>query len=490
MQDVMSNAFEATHNSLIFSVSELSQALRVTVESNFQYVQVRGEISGYKAAASGHAYFSLKDENAVLDAICWKNTKSSLSFVPDDGMEVIATGKLTTFAGRSKYQIVIESLRLAGQGALLALLEKRKQALAAEGLFATERKRPLPFLPRVIGVVTSPTGAVIRDILHRLRDRCPCHVILWPVLVQGDSAAAQITKAIKGFNSLPRHIPTPDILIIARGGGSIEDLWPFNEENVVRAIAGSDIPTISAVGHETDTTLVDYAADCRAPTPTAAAEIAVPVRAQLQQTLDTLATRLDGSLAQCATTKQQKLDDFILRQSSPLRIYQQHRESLEGLEHRLQQALRQQTQQHTSRLQHLQLAPAIRLTWQHYVARYQHAAGRYSPKVLQESIKRHTIAIQTYDQRLNRTLRDDWHTRTQTYTHNGRLLSSFSLEQTLKRGFTYISTSQGKPLPNIDVARVHSLLSIHFQDGILPVSTIKSRKLKKHSDATQQGELL
>ena len=277
------------HNAPAVTVSELSASLKRVVEGEFSRVRVRGEISGFKRAGSGHLYMALKDESAVLDAVCWRGTAGRLAVVPEDGLEVIATGKLTTYAGRSKYQIVIEALEAAGEGALLKLLEERRRKLAAEGLFDESRKKPLPFLPNVIGVVTSPTGAVIRDILHRLEDRFPRHVLLWPVRVQGDTAAAEVADAIEGFNAIrdDSAIPRPDLLIVARGGGSIEDLWPFNEESVVRAAAASAIPLISAVGHETDTTLIDYAADRRAPTPTAAAEMAVPVRSELvAQVLD------------------------------------------------------------------------------------------------------------------------------------------------------------------------------------------------------------
>ncbi|MHA1154124.1 MAG: exodeoxyribonuclease VII large subunit [Alphaproteobacteria bacterium] len=269
------------------SVSEMSQAIKRALEGSFEFVRVRGEVSGFKRAASGHLYFSLKDESAVLDAVCWRGTAGRLGIAPEDGMEVIASGRITAYAGRSRYQIVIERLELAGEGALLKLLEERKRKLAAEGLFAEERKQALPYLPEVIGVVTSPTGAVIRDILHRLADRFPRHVLVWPVLVQGEGAAEQIAAAIRGFNRLPAGgaeagpTPRPDLLIVARGGGSLEDLWAFNEEVVVRAAAESEIPLISGVGHETDTTLIDFAADLRAPTPTAAAEFAVPMRREL-----------------------------------------------------------------------------------------------------------------------------------------------------------------------------------------------------------------
>ncbi|MEX0758331.1 MAG: exodeoxyribonuclease VII large subunit, partial [Tistlia sp.] len=242
------------------SVSEVSRAIKRTLEDRFERVRVRGEISGFKRAASGHLYLCLKDAEAALDAVCWKGTAGRLQLRPEDGMEVIATGRITTFPGRSKYQLVIDSLELAGEGALLKLLDDRRRKLAEEGLFDAERKRPLPYLPSVIGVVTSPTGAVIRDILHRLADRFPRHVLVWPVLVQGEGAAEQIARAIRGFNALAADgaVPRPDLLIVARGGGSLEDLWAFNEEVVVRAAAESAIPLISAVGHETDTTLIDF----------------------------------------------------------------------------------------------------------------------------------------------------------------------------------------------------------------------------------------
>lgn len=257
--------------------------LKRTVEDRFGHVRIKGEISGFKRAASGHLYCSLKDENAKIDAVMWKGQAGRLAFRPEDGVEVIATGRLTTYAGRSSYQIVMETMEIAGEGALLALLEKLKAKLGSEGLFDPGRKQSLPYLPRVIGVVTSPTGAVIRDILHRLEDRCPTHVLVWPVLVQGEGSAAQVAKAVRGFDAIQPGgpIPRPDLVIVARGGGSIEDLWAFNEEVVVRAVADCTIPTISAVGHETDTTLCDHAADRRAPTPTTAAEMAVPVRAEL-----------------------------------------------------------------------------------------------------------------------------------------------------------------------------------------------------------------
>jgi exodeoxyribonuclease VII large subunit len=282
-----------------YTVSELSQALKRSIEDGFAHVRVRGEISGWKRHGSGHCYFALKDAESVIDAVCWRMTALRLAIRPEDGMEVVCSGRLTTYPGRSKYQIVVDAIELAGRGALLKMLEDRRQRLAAEGLFAAERKQKLPFLPEVIGIVTSPTGAVIRDILHRLADRFPRRVLLWPVAVQGDGAAAQVAAAIDGFNRIGpgAAVPRPDLLIVARGGGSLEDLMAFNEEIVVRAAAASAIPLISAVGHETDTTLIDYASDLRAPTPTAAAEMAVPVRLDLIADLDGKGSRLASQLA-------------------------------------------------------------------------------------------------------------------------------------------------------------------------------------------------
>lgn len=289
-----------------YSVSEISGAIKRTVEDAFGYVRVRGELGRVSRSGNGHCYLDLKDERAVLSSVIWKGSWGRLSIKPEQGMEVIATGRLTTFAGQSRYQLVIDTLEPAGAGALMALLEARKKQLAAEGLFAAERKQPLPKMPAVVGVVTSPTGAVIRDILHRLRDRYPSHVLVWPTAVQGDAAPRQIVAGIEGFNRLSPDgpVPRPDVLIVARGGGSLEDLWGFNDEAVVRAAAASEIPLISAVGHETDTTLIDYAADVRAPTPTAAAEIAVPVRMDLLREIEARAARLSQVIARILERRQ------------------------------------------------------------------------------------------------------------------------------------------------------------------------------------------
>jgi exodeoxyribonuclease VII large subunit len=278
-----------------FSVSEISNTIKLAVEGAFPYVRIKGELSNFKKAPSGHLYFNLKDESAVISGVCWKGNAGRFTFKPEDGIEVVCAGKITTFAGQSKYQIVVDSMSPAGLGALMELLEKRKKKLAAEGLFDADRKKQIPYLPKVIGVVTSPTGAVIRDILHRIEDRFPTNVIVWPVLVQGEKAAEQIANAIYGFNAV-RGEKRPDVLIVARGGGSLEDLWPFNEEIVVRAASASDIPLISAVGHETDTTLIDYASDLRCPTPSAAAEKAVPVKTELVLFVDDMTRRIKSEI--------------------------------------------------------------------------------------------------------------------------------------------------------------------------------------------------
>ena len=315
--------------------------LKRTVEDAFGFVRVRGEISGWKKAGSGHCYLCLKDDKAVIDGVIWKASAAALPFRPEDGIEVVATGKLTTYPARSRYQIVIERLELAGKGALMALLDKRRRALAAEGLFDAARKKRLPFAPRVIGVVTSPTGAVIRDILHRLEDRCPCHVIVWPVQVQGETAAGQVAVAVRGFDALPAGgaVPRPDVVIVARGGGSIEDLWAFNEEEVVRAVAASSIPTISAVGHETDTSLCDFAADVRAPTPTAAAEMAVPVRSELVAQLREIGQRMHRCATRAVERQRERLDSCLRHFPEGAQLLAPQQQRLDDLSERLPRAL-------------------------------------------------------------------------------------------------------------------------------------------------------
>ncbi|MES2845246.1 MAG: exodeoxyribonuclease VII large subunit [Pseudomonadota bacterium] len=311
MSDLLEDAMPAS-NQPEYTVSELSGAVKRVIEGEFGLVRVRGEVGRVSRPASGHLYFALKDDRASLDAVSWKGQVAKMQVRPEEGMEVIATGRMTTFPGQSKYQLIVEDVAPAGAGALMAMLEKRKAALGAEGLFDPARKKPIPYLPRVIGVVTSPSGAVIRDILHRLRDRFPRHVLIWPVAVQGQSCAAEVAAAIRGFNAIEPGgpIPRPDLIIVARGGGSLEDLWGFNEEIVVRAAAASRIPLISAVGHETDTTLIDFAADLRAPTPTAAAELAVPVRLDLLAAVDGFGARLSRGVATGVGQRGQRLRDL------------------------------------------------------------------------------------------------------------------------------------------------------------------------------------
>ncbi|HTW51149.1 MAG TPA: exodeoxyribonuclease VII large subunit [Stellaceae bacterium] len=343
-----------------YTVSELAAALRRSIEDKFSLVRVRGEISGYKRHGSGHCYFSLKDADAVLDAVCWRMTAMRLSVVPEDGMEVVATGRLTTYPGRSKYQLVVDSIELAGIGALLKLLEDRRQRLAAEGLFAAERKKKLPFLPQVIGVVTSPTGAVIRDILHRLADRFPRRVVLWPVAVQGEGAAAQVAAAIAGFNRLAPDgpLPRPDLIIVARGGGSLEDLMAFNEEIVVRAAAASAIPLISAVGHETDTTMIDHASDRRAPTPTAAAEMAVPVRLDLVAELDGKTARLARGLSRVFDERRLHLSGLARGLPDPHDLIGAATQRLDDRAERLRLAIQGRLESARARLSAARLRPA------------------------------------------------------------------------------------------------------------------------------------
>jgi exodeoxyribonuclease VII large subunit len=331
----------AISNAPEFTVSELSGAVKKVIEGEFGLVRVRGEVGRISRPASGHLYFALKDDRASLDAVSWKGQVAKMQVRPEEGMEVIATGRMTTFPGQSKYQLIVDDVAPAGAGALMAMLEKRKAALGAEGLFDQTRKKPIPYLPKVIGVVTSPSGAVIRDILHRLRDRFPRHVLIWPVAVQGQACAAEVAAAIRGFNAIEAGgpIPRPDLIIVARGGGSLEDLWGFNEEVVVRAAAASRIPLISAVGHETDTTLIDYVSDLRAPTPTAAAELAVPVRLELVATLDALAARLSRGVAQGVGLRGQRLRDLARAVPRPETLLAQPTQRFDGAVLRLGGAL-------------------------------------------------------------------------------------------------------------------------------------------------------
>lgn len=443
----MSEIPGTSSNAHEFTVSELSGALKRTVEDQFGNVRVRAEISGLKRAASGHVYLALKDENAVLDGVMWKGVAQKLSFRPEDGLEVVCTGKLTTYPGRSKYQIVIDSMAPAGVGALMALLEERKKKLAAEGLFAAERKKPLPYMPQVIGVVTSPTGAVIRDILHRLRDRFPTHVLLWPVLVQGDAAAGQIANAIRGFNAIEAggSVPRPDLLIVARGGGSLEDLWAFNEEDVVRAAAESQIPLISAVGHETDTTLIDYVSDRRAPTPTAAAEIAVPVRSELLAYTEDLDRRVRRGLLRSIHDKREKLSGLARGLRDPQSMLQDKVQHLDHLDNRLRSTM-------------LNL---VGLRKQQYAS----VSGQLRPELLSRGFAQNFERLENYGGRMNRAAlvtKDRADARLKAST---RLLESLSFNQVLARGYAIVKDANGKVISRRENAAEGMSAEIQFVDG-------------------------
>ena len=422
-----------------FTVSELSFALKREIETGFPRVRVRGEISQPSFPRSGHCYFRLKDENAVLDAVCWKTTMPRLGLKIEEGMEVIATGKLTTYAGSSRYQIIIDRVELAGEGALLKLLEDRRKRLQAEGLFDLDRKRPLPFLPVVVGVVTSPSGAVIRDILHRLADRFPRHVLVWPVAVQGDKAAAEVAAAIAGFNRLPEQggpVPRPDILIVARGGGSLEDLWAFNEEIVVRAAAASTIPLISAVGHETDTTLIDFVSDRRAPTPSAAAEMAVPVRADLMaQTLD-FGKRTMACMNRVLREAKLAVSGLARGLGDPLRLIEERQQRLDVSGERLALATRQLVERRGHALAAARLIEphaVIRAKEQLLVAEARALRGameRFKGDTVQR-IERTTDRIEQYGERLRRCGTELLAHGVRQVEQLGKLLESYSFHSVL-----------------------------------------------------------
>ena len=440
-------AERAGDNAGALSVSEISAALKRHVEAGFSHVRIRGEISGFKRAASGHLYLSLKDENARIDGVMWKGNAARLAFQAQDGVEVIATGKLTTYPGRSNYQIVIDQMEVAGEGALLALLEKLKAKLQAEGLFDASRKRPLPFLPRTIGVITSPTGAVIRDILHRLADRCPTRVIVWPVLVQGQGSAEQVASAVEGFSAL-QGADRPDLLIVARGGGSIEDLWGFNEERVVRAVAASTIPVISAVGHETDTTLCDFAADVRAPTPTAAAEMAVPVRAELLATLQSLGSRSLRCVHRYAERADERLAATARRLPTPDTLLGPQRQRIDDYGDRLRRGLSHRLSDARGDL-----------------AR---TSGALRPAML-------TQKIAYAEQQLAQI----W-----------RVAQSLHPEGPLKRGYVLVKDRDGGVVANAGAAHKAKALTLTFADGDVPVRVEPEPRSSYVREKPEQPSLL
>lgn len=405
-----------------------------------------------KRAASGHLYLCLKDENARLDGVMWRGGVQRLNFRPEDGVEVIATGKLTTYPGRSNYQIVIERMEIAGEGALLALLARLKARLEGEGLFDPARKKPLPFLPRTIGVVTSPTGAVIRDILHRLSDRFPSRVIVWPVLVQGQGAATQVAHAVRGFSDMMPDgpIPRPDLVIVARGGGSIEDLWSFNEEEVVRAVADCTIPIISAVGHETDTTLCDFAADLRAPTPTAAAELAVPVQAELAAFVADLNARQRRALARQLAQAKERLEARSQRLPQPQALLQGQAQRVDDLGERLRRALVHRTE----------IAGSV-------LARH---AGALRPALLMARVEREAERLAARRLRPEMLLQRIDHARGKIEALD-RLRRSLDPKAPLQRGYVLVTAPDGHVVRTREDAQARPALRLEFADGTLDVST-------------------
>lgn len=492
-------AVEKLTNTPELTVSELSSALKRTVEDTYGHVRVRGEISGFRGPhSSGHCYFALKDESAKIEAVIWKGVHSRMRFKPQEGLEVIATGKLTTYPGSSKYQIVIEAIEPAGIGALMALMEERKRKLGAEGLFDEARKQLLPWLPEVIGVVTSPTGAVIRDILHRLQDRFPRRVLVWPVKVQGEGSAEQVAAAIRGFNALPEGgtIPRPDLLIVARGGGSLEDLWSFNEEIVVRAAADSMIPLISAVGHETDITLIDFAADKRAPTPTAAAEMAVPVRSELFVEVTVLARRTMVCWQRSQEARRNELRAAARALPGAAELLAIPRQRLDSATGALPRGLKANTNAHHRRFSQAsagltlkvlrgQVAQArqrltvsgerIRLSTR---ALLRHRRDRFAglevrlkaSKLANAQAQRNVIArdrerAQRLAERARRALLTAMQRLEARVAHSGQLLSALSYRGVLARGFALVRDAHGQPLHAAASVGPNAHLTIEFADG-------------------------
>lgn len=453
-----------------YSVTELSGAIKRTVEDAFGYVRVRGELGRVSRSGNGHCYLDLKDERAVLSSVIWKGSWGRLSIKPEQGMEVVATGRLTTFAGQSRYQLVIDTLEPAGAGALMALLEERKKRLAAEGLFAAELKKPLPKMPGVVGVVTSPTGAVIRDILHRLRDRFPCHVLVWPSAVQGEAAPKQIIAGIEGFNHLSKDgpVPRPDVLIVARGGGSLEDLWGFNDEGVARAAAASDIPLISAVGHETDTTLIDYVSDRRAPTPTAAAEMAVPVRIDLLNDLSVKSGRLSNAVARGVERRKLAFESAERGLGKPDTLLQPSEQRFDRAAEGLTRALRTRLDHAERRfdLQRSRFSPSlVKHRASMKAQQLRNFAGRLSRRTLEQRIEMAEERVTRAGHQLRRMTSDRIAIAETYLADRSRLLSSLSYKGVLDRGFALVMDDQGSVLRRADQGADGATVSLRFADG-------------------------
>ncbi len=473
-----------------YTVSELSFAVKRAVEGAFERVRVRGEVSGLRRPGSGHVYFKIKDEKAVLEAVCWRGVAAGLRFQPEDGLEMVCTGRLTTYPGRSQYQIVVERIEPAGEGALLKLLEERRKKLAAEGLFDEARKRRLPFLPEVIGVVTSPSGAVIRDILHRLAERFPRRVLLWPVRVQGEGAAEEVAAAIAGFDRLDGRgpVPRPDVLIVARGGGSVEDLWPFNEEIVVRATAACGIPLISAIGHETDVTLIDFAADRRAPTPTAAAEMAVPVRADLVVRVLDLERRLIGAMARLIEARRGEVRGLARGLPDPRSLIELAVQRLDSDAERLARGLALGLERRASRVAELgarlrhpreQIAEArAKLALLSHAAvaatkqwlagerqRFAAAAARLRPGALVSDMGRGRTALGDLARRMGGAARRALDDAARRLEAQARLLGGLGYQQVLERGFVLARDDAGRPVTTVAAATPGMGLALTFRDG-------------------------
>ena len=513
----------APSNAPEWSVSELAGALKRTLEDAYGYVRLRGEISGYRGPhSSGHAYFGLKDESACIDAVIWKTTFNRLRLKPQQGLEVVVTGRITTFPGKSKYQIVIDTLEPAGIGALMALLEERRRALTAEGLFALEKKRKLPFLPRVVGVVTSPTGAVVRDILHRLADRFPRHVLVWPVRVQGETSAEEIAAAIHGFNAVEAGgpIPRPDVLIVARGGGSLEDLWGFNEEVVVRAAAESAIPLVAAIGHETDWTLIDLAADVRAPTPTGAAEMVVPVRTELLATVDDLARRHAHAMLRVLERRRTELRSAARALPGPDALFAPKRQRLDLAAAKLRPALRENARDHHRKFEAacrslLRFSPARQLSDAR--GRLQRSGEQLGP-TFQRLMQRRRERLQNSDQRLGvgrdtiiraeqvrlthcrQRLADLGARSTQAIKilHERRtervyalhtLLNSLGYKAVLARGYALVRDGEGHPVRSATDVAPGQALAIEFADGAVAATADGAKQKRRPSARAQQGSL-
>lgn len=495
MADQFFNSSEqpaAGDNVVELSVGEISQAIKRTLEGAFGRVRVRGEVGRPNYHGSGHLYFTLKDADAAMDAVAWRGTVGKLSLRLEEGMEVIATGRISSYPKSSRYQIVIELVELAGEGALLKLLEDRRKKLGAEGLFDADRKRDLPFLPDVIGVVTSPTGAVIRDILHRLEDRFPRHVLMWPVPVQGDGAAAKIAAAINGFNALSPDgaVPRPDVLIVARGGGSLEDLWQFNEEIVVRAAAASDIPLISAVGHETDTTLIDYASDRRAPTPTAAAEMAVPVRSDLlAQVLDD-ERRLVAGMSRLLDERRNHVEGLSRGLPRPAELLEGAMQALDYATDRVDSLVARQMERSAARLA---TAAASLPHPREVIARAESDLANKNARIaaaLTGFVRERSngFASLSAGERMAGGMRRRIADGEARLKANEQLLNSLSYERVLDRGFALIRDEDGEPVMQAAETTAGQTVSIHFSDNAVAATIGGSADGAKKSPPRKPAE--